>query len=144
MGMKCIISGSESGERAHVISKGKECREFKIVYNMIYPNLEYFSGIEDSQNIVFLREDFHRGPMDNLCKTKDMKIRRLGFDFLNKACYIESDETGNIERYDWKQAPDVKKEYFAWSNSECTRRLVKYMRRIDRRLTDYKYWVENY
>ena len=139
---QCLLSGSFSVEAAHVISKGQETLGFISAYAQIYSYSQYVDGIEDSQNIVFLREDFHRGPMDNLNLPLNLRIRRIGFDFINLASYIESFESGKIEKIQWQYIPDVKREYFAWSNNNCTKRLRKYMRKIDRSLIDYSHWTQ--
>ena len=138
----CLLSGSVSVEGAHIISKGPETLGFISAYTQIYPYSEYVDGIEDSQNIVYLREDFHRGPMDNLNLPLNLRVRRIGFDFINLASYIESFESGEIEKIQWRYTPDVKREYFAWSNNNCTRRLRKYMRKINRSLIDYSHWTQ--
>ena len=142
MSGRCLLSGSTSYERCHVIPKGPDCKNFIGAYERIYPYSEYVAGIEDSQNIALLRQDYHRGPMDNLSLPLNLRERRIGFDFLNKASYIESFETGEIEKVDWQYTPDVKREYFAWSNNKCTRRLRKYMRKINRSLIDYSQWTQ--
>ena len=142
MPRRCFITGSEHFERAHVISKGSENTEFINAYNRIYPDSEFFPGIEDIQNIVYLREDLHRGPMDNLNMPKDLRIRRIGFDFINRKSYVISAETYKIDSFDWIDIPDVREVYFAWSNNKCMKKLRKYMRGIDSRLTDYRQWVD--
>ena len=139
----CLLSGSVSVEGAHVVNKGPSCETFKSVYSRIYPFSEYLDGIENAQNIVYLREDYHRGPMDNLGLPINLRSRRLGFDFINRASYIISLETGKIEKFEWFYVPDVKKEYFAWSNNDCMKRLRKHLRKIDRRLIDYSVWVRD-
>ena len=138
----CLLSGSVSFERCHVIDKGPECKNFIGAYKKIYSYSEYVPGIEDSQNIILLRQDYHRGPMDNLSLPLNLRVRRIGFDFLNNLSYIESFESGKIEKIEWEYIPDVKREYFAWSNNNCTRRLRKYMRKIDRTLIDYSHWSQ--
>jgi len=143
MSEKCLLSGSLSFERCHVIDKGSECQNFIGAYQRIYPYSEYSSGVEDSQNIILLRQDFHRGPMDNLSLPLNLRERRIGFDFINKRSYIESFETGEIDMIEWLYSPDLKYEYFAWSNFNCTRRLKKYMRKINPKLIDYNHWVDS-
>ncbi|MFL2962968.1 MAG: HNH endonuclease signature motif containing protein [Candidatus Thalassarchaeaceae archaeon] len=143
MSNNCLLSGSLSAEGAHVISKGPQNLDFQSVYKTIYIDSEYISGIEDVQNIIFLREDFHRGPMDNLNLPFNLRIRRIGFDFINNVSYIESFESGEIEKIEWQYFPDVKREYFAWSNYHCTKRLKKYMRKINRLLINYSHWTDN-
>ena len=143
MKKRCLLTQNASAEGAHVVDKGPECRAFKSAYSHIYPDSEYFAGVEDAQNIVFLREDIHRGPMDNICLPLNLRVRRLGFDFINRISYIMSFETGEIEGHKWSHVPDVKREYFAWSNNNCSKKLRKYLRKIDRRLIDYNHWTEN-
>ena len=45
----CLLSGSVSFERCHVIDKGPECKNFIGAYKKIYSYSEYVPGIEDSQ-----------------------------------------------------------------------------------------------
>jgi hypothetical protein len=138
----CFITGSGHFEKAHVISKGSEISEFINAYHRIYVNSEYSPGFEDIQNIVHLREDLHRGPMDSLNLPKDLRIRRIGFDFINRKSYVISAETYKIESFDWISVPDVRPEYFAWSNKKCMKKLRKFMRGIDPRLTNFRHWVD--
>jgi len=141
MSAQCLLSGSASVERCHVIAKGPQCQYFIGAYRRIYPYSDYVSGVENSQNIVLLRQDYHRGPMDNLSLPQNLRDRRIGFDFINQVSYIESFETGKIETIEWKYTPDVKREYFAWSNKKCKRSLRRHMRKINRLLVDYAYWT---
>ena len=143
MPRSCIITGSNSSEGAHVLSKGSQNSDFINAYEQIYPDTDYSPGFENIQNIVYLREDFHRGPMDNITLPKDLKLRRIGFDFINRKAYIISAETYKIESLDWVSIPDVRPEYFAWSNKSCMKKLRKFMRGIDVRLINYRHWVEN-
>jgi hypothetical protein len=138
---KCILSGSNSVEGAHVIGKGPECEEFKSAYHHIYPYTNYVPGVEDIGNILFLREDYHRGPMDNCNLPFNLRKRRIGFDFINKVSYIENSSTGEIKKFEWQYVPNVKREYFAWSNKNCKKSLRKYLRRIDRTLVDHSIWA---
>lgn len=141
MSGQCLFSGSTSVEGCHVIGKGPQMNNFKSAYEKIYPDTDYVSGVEDSQNIVLLRQDYHRGPMDNLGLPQHLRDRRIGFDFINQVSYIESFETGQIETIEWQYTPDVKREYFAWSNKKCKRSMMKYMRKINRLLIDFKHWA---
>jgi hypothetical protein len=138
-----LITGSTSTEGAHVLSKGSQNSDFIDAYTRIYPNSDYSPGFEDIQNIVYLREDFHRGPMDNIGLPRDLRIRRIGFDFINRRAYVISAETYNIESFEWVSVPDVRNEYFAWSNKKCMKKLRKFMRGIDARLTNYRHWIES-
>ena len=127
-----------------MVNKGPGSENFKSVYSRIYPYSDYIDGIENAQNIVYLREDYHRGPMDNLGLPVNVRKRRLGFDFINRISYILNDDSGEIEAHEWYYIPDVKREYFAWSNKTCRKKLRKYLTKIDRRLIDYNHWKQNH
>ena len=106
------------------------------------------SGTEDIQNIVYLQSHFHNGPMDNQNMSAALKTRRIGFDWIEKNCYIEDFFTGDIEKKPWVSGVyvNVKPEYFAWSNLTCTKKLKKFLRKIPthgRSLLDWEYWIED-
>ena len=147
MSDKCILTGSHSFEKCHVIDNS----EFNEIYEIIYGE-KNSSNDTTGQNIVYLREDFHRGPMDNLKLPENLRKRRIGFDFINKVCYILDFDTGNWESFPWLvDGIDVKEEYLAWSNRHggkgmggADKRMWKKMKNIDSKLIDYQYWANKY
>jgi hypothetical protein len=144
--MVCLLSGdSESVQKCHVIDKGRESMTFIEAYHEIYGN-DPTDGQEDVRNTVALRSDIHTGPMDNLNQPQNLRIRRIVFDWVNRRCFIEDFLSGDIEEKPWieGQTPNVKSEYFAYSNSQCTKRLKRYVRKNvedPNLLFDYKHWA---
>ena len=142
----CLLSGdTESINRCHVIDKGKANSTFKEAYFDIY-GAEPADGQEDKQNRVTLTSSTHTGPMDNLNNPHSLRIRRIIFDWVNRCCYIEDFVSGEIEEKSWIEGenPNVKKEYFAYSNSKCTKRLRQHVRKNVKNanlLFDYKHWA---
>jgi len=145
---RCILTGSiEAVHGCHVIDKGPNLQTFKDAFETIY-GYEPTDGMEDIQNIVYLQSHIHNGPMDNQNKSLALKTRRIGFDWIERKCYIEDFFTGVIEEKPWLEGEfvNVKPEYFAWSNLTCTRRLKKYLRRIPnhgRSLLEWEHWIED-
>ena len=144
--MVCLITGdSESVQRCHVIDKGKDNQNFRDSFTEIY-GIEPKEGLEDMQNTVNLRSDLHGGAMDNLNQPQSLRIRRIVFDWLSRRCYIEDFYSGEISESDWVvgQTPNVKPEYFAYSNYRCSKRLKKYVRKNAEEaslLFDYRHWA---
>jgi hypothetical protein len=134
-----MLTGSSSFERCHVVDDN----EFSEVYESIFSK-PYLGNSTEVQNIVKLAENFHRDFMDSLNKPKILRHRRLGFDFLNKVCYAEDFDTGEIEKWPWKvEGVDVHYAYFAWSNSEnkSTKKIRRLLKKIDKRLVDVTHWA---
>ena len=67
--------------------------------------------------------------------------RQIVYDFINRRYLLRDDITGQIVEGDWTYQPDVRKEYFAYSNSRASRKLYRKARRVDKRLTDPGAWV---
>ena len=110
----CILTGSfEAVHGCHVVDKGPNLQTFKDAFERMY-GFEPNSGTEDIQNIVYLQSHFHNGPMDNQNMSAALKTRRIGFDWIEKNCYIEDFFTGDIERKPWVSGVyvNVKPEYF--------------------------------
>jgi len=70
--------------------------------------------------------------MDNQNLSDGLKIRRIAFDWINRCCYTQDFFTGEITKHEWIEniVPNVKNEYFAWSNAHCSRKLRKFLRKI--------------
>lgn len=133
----CFLTTASSCEKAHVIDKGEGLQNFIKAYTLIYGE-EPPQGSEDVQNVLYVREDYHRDYMDSRTMPQDLKQRRIGFDFINKECIIEDRDSHEIIIKPWKYVPDVRPVYFAWSNSTCTRKLIKTMKRRNRDLIDWQ------
>jgi hypothetical protein len=124
-----------------VIDKGRDIQNFKSAFEQIY-GWEPSDGLENIQNVVYLQSHFHNGPMDNQNLSDGLKIRRIAFDWINRCCYIQDFFTGEISKHNWIEGavPNVKNEYFAWSNANCSRKLKKFLRKIQphgRQLCDW-------
>jgi hypothetical protein len=135
----CILTMSSSFERCHVVDN----KDFFEVYEEIFQK-ECPTKITTVQNLVLLREDIHRDYMDSLNKPINLRKRRLGFDFINKVCYSQDFDTGEIEMLPWKVAGiDVHNAFLAWSNSaeKSTKKIRRHLKKIDYRLVDFKEWI---
>ena len=142
----CILSGNqEAVHGCHVIDKGVGNNNFKSVFESIYGSIPA-DGLEDIKNIVHLQSHYHNGPMDNQNHSMGLKQRRISFDWIERVCYIEDFYTGEITQHRWVNNAyvNVKPEYFAWSNSTCSKKMKKKLRRIPnhgRNLVDWTHWL---
>ena len=139
MSDSCILTGSSSFERCHIVDD----KIFFDVYEQIFQteNLHTSTSI---QNIVLLREDIHRDFMDSLNKPMHLRGRRIGFDFINKCCYLQDFDTNEITKWPWNvDGIDVHNAFLAWSNSaaKSTKKMRRHLKKIDKKLVDYKHWV---
>ena len=135
--MPCLICGEIAVEGAHVVAK----REFVDVCKKIYGRNPKV-GEEDIRNKVDLCPNHHRIHMDQLIgHATYMRDRQIVYDFINHRYLLRDDHGGQIEEGDWTHQPDVKEEYFAYSNSRASRKLYRKARRVDKRLTDPGAWV---
>ena len=97
----CFLTTASSCEKAHVIDKGEGLQNFIKAYTLIYGE-EPPQGSEDVQNVLYVREDYHRDYMDSRTMPQDLKQRRIGFDFINKECIIEDRDSHEIIIKPWK------------------------------------------
>jgi hypothetical protein len=137
--MACIVC-NKPAEGAHVVAK----HEFSEYLMEIHGRLGNM-GEEDVQNIVNLCPNHHRIQMDQLVggNTVATRHREIVYDFLNQRCMIKDVISGEIgpDWRDWTYNPDVKREYFAYSNSLAIRKLKKKIMRVDSRLTKPEEWL---
>ena len=118
--------------------------EFKEVFSRIYDQREPLVGEDDRlHNIIELCPNHHRIQMDHLVSgSSDIQNRSIVYDFINEQFLIRDEIDGRIG--DWTPFNgfvDVRKEYFAHSNSMAEHRLKRRAMRVDRRLVDPKAWV---
>jgi len=135
--MPCLICGEFAVEGAHVVAR----REFEDACQEIYGRNPR-EGEEDTRNKVDLCPNHHRINMDQLIgHAAYERDRQIVYDFINRRYLLRDDITGQIVEGDWTYRPDVKNEYFAYSNSRASRKLYRKARRVDKRLTDPGAWV---
>ena len=88
-------------------------------------------GEEDTRNKVGLCPNHHRINMDQLIgHAAYERDRQIVYDFINRRYLLRDDITGQIVEGDWTYQPDVKNEYFAYSNSRASRKLYRKARRV--------------
>ena len=134
----CMLTKKTSYEKCHIIDDSI----FSEIYEEIF-KIEFTGNDTIDGNIVHLREDFHRDHMDSLNKPVTLRGRRLGFDFLNKVCYAQDFDTNEITEWPWQvDLIEAKNIYLAWSNSrnKSTKKMYRFLKKIDKKLVDYEDW----
>ena len=117
-------------------------REFGAVCKEIYGRNQR-PGEEDLRNKVDLCPNHHRIHMDQLIgHSTYMRDRQIIYDFINFRYMLRDALSGQIDEGEWTHRPDVKEEYFAYSNSRTPRKLYRRAMRVDKRLVDPMAWAK--